>query len=207
MQILKPKSFVDEIRAPLDWMANWVDGGIELIKDEIDAMQMDIIQSNQVLRAFRQAPWRVQTQTLAMFSIGILIMLVVGGLYLSVASRAGNAGRDLQRYEALQQDLIRENDRLRATLADMRNMDRMAARALALGFAPATPEQVHYIQLDEFPYTPAAAPAAAGLEAALPATADEAAAAVADQLPANTDWLTTALSDVYVQLFGEGGGQ
>jgi hypothetical protein len=183
-----------------------VDGGIELIKDEIDAMQMDILQSNQVLRAFRQAPWRVQTQTLAMFSIGILIMLVVGGLYLSVASRAGNAGRDLQRYEALQQDLIRENDRLRATLADMRNMDRMAARALSLGFAPATPEQVHYVQLDEFPYTPAVAPANTGA-AVLPATADEAAAIVADQLPANTDWLTTALSDVYVQLFGEGGGR
>jgi hypothetical protein len=121
----------------------------------------------QIFRTFKQAPWRQQTQGLAGLSIGLLILLVVGGLYLAVASRAGNAGRDLQRLEAQKAELVLENDRLRKELADLRSMTRMASRALELGFAPAQPEQIHYVAVSEYPQAEpaAAAPPLAPAEA------------------------------------------
>ncbi len=107
-----------------------------------------------LLRAFRQAPWRQQTQVMAALSVGLMILLVVGGLYLAVASRAANAGRDLQRLEAAKADLLIENDRLRAQLAELRTMNRMAARALELGFLPAGPAQVEYVAVPHYPHQP-----------------------------------------------------
>lgn len=144
----------------------------------------------QIIRAFRQAPWRQQTQALAALSIALMVLLVIGGLYLAVASRAGNAGRDLQFFEMRKTELIRENDRLRAQLADLRSMTRMANRALELGFAPARPDQIHYVAVPDYPY-----PVQAQAEVASPASL---AAAPASASP--IDWLTHALS----QLLGGG---
>jgi len=111
----------------------------------------NIYYPSQLLRAFRQAPWRQQIQMLAGLSIALLVVLVIGGLYLAVASRAGNAGRDLQRLEIRKAELMRQNDRLRAELADLRELNRMALRALALGFVPATPDQVRYVAVNNYP--------------------------------------------------------
>lgn len=105
-----------------------------------------------LLRAFRQAPWRQQMQVIAALSVGLMILLVVGGLYLAVASRAANAGRDLQRLEAAKASLLIENDRLRAQLAELRTMNRMAARALELGFVPAGPDRVEYVAVPNYPH-------------------------------------------------------
>jgi hypothetical protein len=118
-------------------------------------------------RAFKEAPWRTQTQAVAVVSISLLIIAIIGGFYLTVASRAATAGRDLQRLEARKTELIQANDELRAELSVLRSVDRLAQRALALGFTPAQPEQIHYLRVDNYPYaaqtTPpprAAAPAA-----------------------------------------------
>lgn len=107
-----------------------------------------------LLRVFRQAPWRQQMQVMAALSVGLMILLVIGGLYLAVASRAANAGRDLQRLEAAKASLLIENDRLRAQLAELRTMNRMAARALELGFLPAGPNQVEYVAVPNYPHQP-----------------------------------------------------
>jgi hypothetical protein len=93
-------------------------------------------------------------QVMAALSVGLMILLVVGGLYLAVASRAANAGRDLQRLEAAKASLLIENDRLRAQLAELRTMNRMAARALELGFVPAGPDRVEYVAVPHYPHQP-----------------------------------------------------
>jgi hypothetical protein len=103
-------------------------------------------------RAFKVAPWRSQTQAVAVVSIALLIIAVVGGLYLTVASRAATAGRDLQRLEARKTELVQANDELRAALSVLRSVDRLAVRALAIGFVPAKPEQIHYLRVDSYPY-------------------------------------------------------
>lgn len=138
--------------------------------------------TSQIFRAFKQAPWRQQTQMLSALSIGLLIVFVLGGLYLAVASRAGNAGRDLQFYEQRKVELTQANNRLRAQLADLRTMNRMAARALELGFVPAEPDQVEYIAVPNFPRP---AP-----QQVSPTTQPVAVAANAESL---VDWLTHTL--------------
>jgi hypothetical protein len=99
-----------------------------------------------------------------MWSVVLLIIAVVGGLYLAAASRAGTAGRDLQSLEARKTELIQQNNELRATLSQLRSMDRLAARARQLGFAPAEGQAIEYLPVNNFPthmtQAPAAEPAA-----------------------------------------------
>jgi hypothetical protein len=154
--------------------------------------------TDQVLRAFRQAPWRTQTQAVAAWSVTLLIIAVIGGLYLAVASRAGTAGRDLQRYEAEKAELTRANDELRAKLAELRSVTRLANRARELGFAPAQPDQVEYVAVKNYPTTAQAAPAAD----ATPARAERSIAQSKDSLG---DWLTEALRALFPRS-GPGGG-
>ena len=104
-----------------------------------------------ILRAFKQAPWRSQTQAVAMLSITLLAAAVIGGFYLAVASRAATAGRDLQRLEARKTELLQDNDELGAQLANLRSINRLAARAVALGFQPATGDQLEYMRVDSYP--------------------------------------------------------
>jgi hypothetical protein len=112
---------------------------------------MHQVYTSQLLRAFRQAPWRTQTQAVAAWSMILIIIAVLGGLYLSVAARAGTAGRDLQRWEAQKAELIRSNDELRAKLAELRSVTRMAERARQLGFVPAQPGEVEYVAVNNYP--------------------------------------------------------
>ena len=146
-----------------------------------------------LLRAFRQAPWRTQTQAVAAWSVTLLIIAVIGGLYLAVASRAGTAGRDLQRYEAEKAELTQANDELRAKLAELRSITRLANRARELGFAPAQPDQVEYVPVKNYPVTVQAPPAAPPAPAAATASVG--------------DWLARTLRQFAPQLSQpEGGG-
>lgn len=103
------------------------------------------------MRALKQAPWRSQTQAVAILSITLLTAAVVGGFYLAVSARAATAGRDLQALQAQKAELIQNNDELRAQLAELRSVTRLAARAQELGFQPATGEQLEYMRVDSFP--------------------------------------------------------
>jgi hypothetical protein len=150
--------------------------------------------TDQVLRAFKQAPWRTQTQAVAAWSVTLLIIAVIGGLYLAVASRAGTAGRDLQRYEAEKTELTRANDELRAKLAELRSVTRLANRARELGFAPAQPDQVEYVAVKNYPMAAQTAPAAAPAPGATRTTASLG------------DWLTEALRYLLPQTGAGGGG-
>jgi hypothetical protein len=104
-------------------------------------------------RAFKEAPWRTQTQAVAIVSISLLVAAIVGGFYLAVASRAATAGRDLQRLEVQKTLLLQANVELRAQLAELRSVERVVQRALALGYRPAQPEQIHYLRVDNYPYS------------------------------------------------------
>jgi hypothetical protein len=109
----------------------------------------------QISRAFKQAPWREQTQSAAVLATVLLVMAILGGFYLAVAARAGTAGRDLQALEQQKSDLIRDNDELRATLADLRSVNQMVARAQKLGYGPVAPEDMEYLAVKNYPTTPA----------------------------------------------------
>jgi hypothetical protein len=78
---------------------------------------------------------------------------VLGGLYLNVASRAAQAGRDLQALEARKEELHQQNSELRAELARLRSVVRLTNRAQAMGFIPAGPQHIEYLAVPHFPHT------------------------------------------------------
>jgi hypothetical protein len=143
----------------------------------------------QILPAFKQAPWRRQTQSVAILAVILLVMAVLGGFYLAVASRAGTAGRDLQALEQRKEELIRENDELRAVLAEQRSVVRMAQWAQASGYQPVSPDAVEYLSVKDYPTAPVVETQAISPTPEAPATLEE--------------WLTQTLT---VLLSGSGGG-
>jgi len=112
----------------------------------------------QIARAFKQAPWRRQTQSVAVLASILLVMAILGGFYLAVAARAGTAGRDLQDLEQQKANLIRENDELRASLADLMSINQMVARAQKLGYGPVAPDSIDYVMVKNYPTATALAP-------------------------------------------------
>lgn len=142
-----------------------------------------------LMRAFKQAPWRTQTQAVAMLSITLLTVAVVGGFYLAVAARAATAGRDLQALEVRKAVLAQDNNRLQAELAELRSVTRLAARAQEMGFTPAAAEQLDYLRVDNYPATTVAlAPPPRARLAPQPR----------NTLTSLTDWLSQILQGVVV---------
>src|SRR5438270_10383572 len=152
-----------------------------------------------ILRAFKQAPWRSQTQAVAMLSITLLTAAVVGGFYLAVAARAATAGRDLQALEARKTALLQDNDELQAQLANLRSINRLASRAVALGFQPATGDQLDYLRVDSYPQNVHLKPPPRAVVAAVPPS----------PLQVVTDWVkqtAASLSTAAAKLAAQRGG-
>ena len=151
--------------------------------------------SNAFLRAFKQAPWRTQTQAVAAWSVMLLIVLVVGGLYLTVASRAAAAGRDLQALEARKAALAQENEELRAELGELKSVERLVQRALALGFRPVEAGQIEYLAVQNYPHV---------AQTSAPPRAAEPEPMPANSLAQLSDWLASVLQGLMAARFGGG---
>lgn len=78
----------------------------------------------------------------------LIALLVIGGMYLAVSARGARAGREVLALEEQRADLLRENAELTSVLAELTTPERMMERALALGYRPARPEEIIYIQVE-----------------------------------------------------------
>jgi hypothetical protein len=89
----------------------------------------------------------VQRQWIGLFLLGLVAVSMVAGLYLNITVRATLAGREIQ---TIQSDLIdkgRENSDLELQLAGLNSVESMQKRADALGFQPASPEDITYVEV------------------------------------------------------------
>ena len=103
-----------------------------------------------ISRAFTQAPWRVQVQVFASLAAIAIVIVALGGLYLTEASRAATAGRDVQALQAQKAELEFAIDRQTALIAQAKSVQRLEARAKELGFVPAEAEQLDFIMVDGY---------------------------------------------------------
>ena len=103
-----------------------------------------------VARAFRQAPWRVQTQLIATFAAIAVVIVALGGMYLAEASRTATAGRDVQSLQVQKVELEMSINRLNASIAQMKSVSRLENRVRELGFVPAQSAQVEFIIVDGY---------------------------------------------------------
>lgn len=101
-------------------------------------------------QAFRQAPWRIARQSTGRTLLGLVVVLVVAGMYLAVNARLAEAGRELLRLEDRREELIRETSVLGATLADLTTPNRMLERAASMGFHPAHAKDIEYLVIEGY---------------------------------------------------------
>jgi hypothetical protein len=100
---------------------------------------------NKLVSKVRQAPWRVQRQWIGLFLLGVVLMTMVAAIYLNVTVRTALAGREI----LVLQSAIDVNRLINADqetkLAGLTSAKAVQQRALALGFRPATSDQVVYV--------------------------------------------------------------
>lgn len=78
----------------------------------------------------------------------LIALLVIGGMYLAVSARGARAGREVLALEKRRAELQRENAELTSVLAELTTPERMLERALELGYRPARPDEIEYVQVD-----------------------------------------------------------
>ncbi len=98
-----------------------------------------------VVKKIRQAPWKQQRQWLSAFMLGLVLVALVSGIYLNITVRATLAGREVQ---MLQSDMTENRltiSDLETQLASLTSVESMQVRAEALGFQPATSDEITYV--------------------------------------------------------------
>jgi cell division protein FtsL len=103
-----------------------------------------------LVQAYRQAPWRTQRQWIVIFLLVVVAIGMVAGLYLNVTARAALAGREVQGLEQDIADIERQNADLQTQIAAQLSTENMAKRAEALGFEPASSENLEYLPVSGY---------------------------------------------------------
>jgi hypothetical protein len=96
-------------------------------------------------QAFKQAPWRSQVQFVGLFLLGLVLVLVIAGLYLAISGQAAEAGLQTYNLSYDRKTLERTIADAKAQLALISSSEVMEARAEALGFTEADPTDVVYV--------------------------------------------------------------
>lgn len=100
---------------------------------------------NRMVQAYRQAPWRLQTQRGVLLLIVAILGASVLWVMVSVTVQAAAAGLKIQDLEDEQERLQREIAGLRTQIAMQTSADVMKKRADALDFKPADPADITYL--------------------------------------------------------------
>ncbi|HJW90112.1 MAG TPA: hypothetical protein VJ436_05695 [Anaerolineales bacterium] len=104
---------------------------------------MDSVQ--RLTQAYSQAPWRKQVQLIVWFLLGLIMVALVAGIYLSVTARAATYGRRIQEIHVAMEAIEREIEDLETQLAESTSNREMEKRAKKLGFRPAGVEDMIFL--------------------------------------------------------------
>lgn len=91
-----------------------------------------------------------QNQVVALVVLAIFLTLIFGGIYLSQVAGFATTNRAIESLIAERDRLERTNEQLRAEIASFETVPRLLARAQALGFREATPNDIEYLLVDGY---------------------------------------------------------
>jgi cell division protein FtsL len=97
-------------------------------------------------------PLRSQTQLVATLTLVVVVGIIIAALYLIQTSTSTITARELRDIGDYRQQLERDNERLRAEIAEMESLPRVMTRAAELGFRPAREDEIQYIIVDGYRY-------------------------------------------------------
>ncbi len=101
--------------------------------------------SKRLVQAYRQAPWRLQTQRGVLLLVVAILCASVLWVMVSVTVQAAAAGLKIQQLEDDQETLQREIAALRTNIAIQTSAAQMKKRAEGLGFQPVDPANLSYV--------------------------------------------------------------
>jgi hypothetical protein len=108
----------------------------------------------QKIRAYRQAPWREQTRLLTIGLSAVLGLMAMLGLFIFTGAQAAEAGLRVQSLIRDRDGYLRTLELQQGKLARLQSTVWMHQRALALGFVPATADDLDYLELPPLPAQP-----------------------------------------------------
>ena len=98
-----------------------------------------------ITQAYSQAPWRKQLQWIGLFMLGLILIAMVAGIYLSVSAQASTAGREIQIMYAEMEEIRRNIEDMESQIAFLTSNSEMETRAEELGFTQVSSEEIFYI--------------------------------------------------------------
>jgi hypothetical protein len=95
--------------------------------------------------------------------------IIIAALYLIQTSTTTTTARELQEMSDYRDKLERDNERVRAEIAELQSLPRVMTRAAELNFHPANEDEIQYIIVDGYRYdrpqvTPTPTPTPVGPE-------------------------------------------
>jgi cell division protein FtsL len=99
---------------------------------------------------YTQAPWRKQLQFAGLFSLALVVVALVAGVYLSVSARSATVGRHIQDMQREIDGLDNEIEDLQSRLAVLMSSGSMEERARSLGFERINAEETIYLSVEGY---------------------------------------------------------
>jgi cell division protein FtsL len=99
---------------------------------------------------FSRKRFQTRNQATAMAMLGIAILLIVGSLYLSQVASFAITNREIEDLISRRDQLKRQNEQLIGEIASFRTVPRLFARAVEIGFQPATNNDIDYLLIEGY---------------------------------------------------------
>lgn len=93
-----------------------------------------------------------QAQIVAVIVLLSVVSLIIGGLYLAQATSNITTVRDIEQLRLQRNQVQRENERLKAEIANLQRIDNLMTRAATLGYQSAGPEDIKWLFVDGYVY-------------------------------------------------------
>lgn len=94
---------------------------------------------------YHQASWRTQYQWIGLVLLGVVLIAMVAGIYISVSNRAILYGREIL---VLNREISyneRKNDNYEREIAELSSWENMHSRAKDLGYEQVSPTDIVYV--------------------------------------------------------------
>lgn len=99
---------------------------------------------------FSRKRFRTRNQATAVAILGVAVLLILGSLYLSQVASFAITNREIEDLISRRDQLKRQNEQLIGEIASFRTVPRLYARAVEIGFRPATNEDIDYLMIEEY---------------------------------------------------------
>jgi len=99
------------------------------------------------VRAYREAPWRVQTRALAIGLVAVLGIAAALSLFIFTGAQAAEAGLQVQRLIGERDTLMRRIEAQQVNLARLNSVTWYFDQARELGFEPVDPRGMTFVRV------------------------------------------------------------